>query len=105
MNKRAYSYYRDQNEESIEMQRKVTRNFAKENGIDIIGEYIDRTKTGSGIERDSYQEMLSDLDKNSDVTCILVHKTDRLHRNVKISLDTISGLDEKGIKIIATGIK
>ncbi len=66
-NKRAAAYYRhsaqDRQENSVEIQQDQVRQFAEDNTIEIVEEYIDRGKTGLITEgREAFQRMLHDVE-------------------------------------------
>lgn len=71
-----------QTEQSIEGQLKICYEYAKENNIQIIHEYIDRAHTGTESEhRYNFQKMIKDSNKKRfDV--ILMYKFDRFMRDV-----------------------
>ena len=52
-----------QREQSIEGQLQICHDFAKANGYIVIGEYIDRAKTGTTDNRTSFQQMIADSDR------------------------------------------
>lgn len=62
---RAVAYYRhsaqDRQENSVEIQQDQVRQFARENDIKIVREFIDRGKSGLSTDgRDAFNEMISD---------------------------------------------
>lgn len=97
-----YSSHNQDNGNSISAQKSAIQKFAKENQIKIVETYIDKAKTGTNTNRENYQKMLCDLEKHSDVKCIVVHLFDRLHRNAKEQLDMIHELNSKKIRIRTT---
>ena len=58
----------NQTEQSIEGQIRVCREFAQRNGIVIVGTCIDRATTGTNDNREQFQKMLKDSDKNRSIT-------------------------------------
>lgn len=54
----------NQREESIEGQIRDCRAYAEYNGIDIVGEYIDRAFSAKTDDRPDFQRMVSDSSKN-----------------------------------------
>ena len=69
-----------QREESIEAQVRACKNYAKNNNLVIIDEYIDRAKSATTDNRPEFQRMIEDSNlKMFDV--VLVHKLDRFARN------------------------
>lgn len=84
--KTAVAYYRYssemQTENSIEAQRDAVQRYARENGITIIKEFIDREKSGKTDNRPEFLEMISALKKGTlKVDYVLWHKFDRFARN------------------------
>ncbi len=69
-----------QNEQSIDGQLRVCKDYAEKNGIFIIDEYIDKAVTGTNDDRKAFQKMLSDSDKKV-WDYVLVYKLDRFSRN------------------------
>lgn len=53
-----------QTEQSIEGQVRVCMEYAERNDIVIVGTYIDRAMTGTNDNREQFQKMLKDSDKN-----------------------------------------
>lgn len=60
-----YSSYR-QDERSIEGQLEDCMKYAESNGLMVVGEYIDRAKSGTEAEhREEFQKMIRDSEKNA----------------------------------------
>lgn len=77
----------NQREESIEGQIRDCRAYAEYNGIEIVGEYIDRAFSAKTDDRPDFQRMIADSAKKLfDV--VLVWKLDRFARNAMILLST-----------------
>ena len=67
---------------SIPAQISTIKSFALNNGIEIIGEYLDEGKSARTTDRPQFQRMISDAKrKDKPFSIILVHKTDRFARN------------------------
>ena len=49
-----------QNEQSIEGQLRICRQYAEQNGLTILDTYIDRAMTGTNDNRPDFQRMLKD---------------------------------------------
>lgn len=93
-----------QTEDSIEAQLRACREYAASSGLSIVGVYTDEAISGKGTktaERRQYQKMLRDCDK-SQFSVILIHKYDRIARNLGEHVNLESKLKEKGITLIAT---
>lgn len=69
-----------QREESIEGQLRVCYEYAKNNNITVIGEYIDKALTGKNDNRPDFQRMLRDCEKGR-FDCVIMWKMDRFARN------------------------
>lgn len=91
---------------SLNAQEQAIKKFAKENDIKIVGDYMDVAKSGTSIKsRGGYLKMMSDLEKHPEVSYILTHNLDRLHRNAREQLNMIYELKAKGIGILtASGL-
>ena len=74
-----------QNETSIEMQRAEIEKFAEKEGIEIIGEYIDRGKSGGTDERDGLKNMMADIENGKiKPNFLIIYKIDRFFRNEEL---------------------
>lgn len=90
----------NQREESIEGQIRDCRTYAAYNGIDIVGEYIDRAFSAKTDDRPDFQRMVSDSSKKLfDV--VLVWKLDRFARNRYDSAFYRYTLRKNGVKLIS----
>lgn len=69
-----------QNEQSIEGQLRDCYAYAKHEGIQIVGEYIDRAITGRTDDRPEFQKMI-DSSKCKQFDFVIVWKLDRFARN------------------------
>ena len=54
----------NQREESIEGQLRECKRYAQDNGITVVGEYIDRAISGKTDNRASFQKMIRDAEKD-----------------------------------------
>ncbi len=69
-----------QREESIEGQIRECREFAEKNGLNIIGEYVDKALTGRTDKRPDFQRMLRDSERGV-FKAVICWKMDRFARN------------------------
>ena len=75
-----YSAGPHQTEQSIEGQVRECKRYAQQNGITIVGEYIDRKISGTTDNREQFLRMIADSRKHLfDV--VITYKTDRFSRN------------------------
>lgn len=93
-----------QSEESIDAQVRACRDYAAAKGFNIVEVYADEAVSGKGSKtasRAKYQKMLRDCNKGTFDT-ILIHKYDRIARNVGEHVNLTAKLQEKGVTLIAT---
>lgn len=89
-----------QTEQSIEGQLRDCHEFARRNGLSIVGEYIDRALTGRYADRPDFQRMITDAAKRQ-FTQIIVWKLDRFARNRYDSAIYKHKLRQHGVKVIS----
>lgn len=89
-----------QNEQSIEGQLRVCHEFAKREGITVVGEYIDRALTGRSDDRPDFQRMISDAKKKA-FQFVIVYKLDRFARNRYDSAIYKHKLKQCGVKLLS----
>ncbi|MGN1201349.1 MAG: recombinase family protein [Candidatus Caccovivens sp.] len=89
-----------QNEQSIDGQLRVCKDFADRNDIFIVQTYIDKAMTGTNDERDAFQQMLKDSDKKT-WDFVLVYKLDRFSRNKYEMAIHRKHLKDNGVKILS----
>jgi len=89
-----------QREESIEGQIRMCTEYAKRNGIEIVGTYIDRAKSARTDKRPQFRKMAEDSDSGL-FDAILVWKLDRFSRNQIDSAVYKKLLSKNKIKILS----
>ena len=89
-----------QNEASIEGQLRECLEYANFNGIEVIGNYIDRAQSAKTDHRPEFQRMIKDSYKRP-FDCILVWKLDRFARNRYDSAYYKNILKKNGVKVIS----
>ena len=89
MNNNAVIYARfsssGQNEQSIESQIRICREFAEKQGYNIANIYSDKARTGTNDSRPSFQRMIKDA-ANGAFQYIIVYMFDRFARNRRDSI-------------------
>ncbi len=93
-----------QTEDSIEAQVRACKDYAAVKGYNIIDVYSDEAVSGKGSKtanRTQYQRMLRDCKKGTFNT-ILIHKYDRIARNVGEHVNLTAKLQDMNIELIAT---
>ena len=89
-----------QNEQSIEGQIKVCREFAQREGYIIVGEYIDRAVSGKTDNRPQFQKMIADSARRS-FEVIIVYQIDRFARNRYDSATNKAKLKKNGVRVLS----
>ena len=65
---------------SIETQRTILQQFAKDNDLHVVGEYIDDGWSGTNFERPNFKRMMTDVDAGR-VNCIVTKDLSRFGRD------------------------
>ncbi len=68
---------------SIPAQREACTKLIQEKGWTFVDEYSDRGESAVSVKRAQLQEMLSRIKKDKDIDAIIIHKIDRLARNLE----------------------
>ena len=105
---KAYAYARVSSEAqaekgtSIQSQLELMRNYAKQNGITILKEFVDEAESATTDRRPEFQEMVSLCRDNvQGVDAILVWKLSRFARNRIDSVVYKKLLSKQGIRVIS----
>lgn len=90
-----------QNEQSIEAQIRICKDFAKSKGLNVINIYPEKARTGTNDNRPAFQRMISDA-KSGTFQYIIVYMMDRFARNRRDSIMYKEMLKEKyGIRVLS----
>ncbi len=89
-----------QNEQSIETQIAHCTEYAKKNGFNIVGEYVDKAKTGKNDNRESFQKMIEDS-KKGFFNYVIIYKIDRFARNRYDSAMNKNKLKKNNVKVLS----
>lgn len=102
MNAVIYARYssHSQTEQSIEGQLRDNYAWAKQQGITVVGEYIDRALTGTKDARPDFQRMIEDAAKRQ-FEMVIVWKLDRFARNRYDSAIYKAKLKKFGVKVVS----
>ena len=90
----------NQRQESIFHQVEKIKQYANDNGIEIVESYIDEAESGTTDQRTNFLKMINDA-PTASWKYIVVYKMDRLSRNVSDALNYKKHLANLGIKIIS----
>ena len=85
---------------SIEAQRRAMREFAREQRWEIVREYVEEGFTARTDQRPQFQILLRDA-RLRLFNGLLVHKLDRLYRNLSQLLTLVNTLEQQGITLIS----
>lgn len=102
MNAVIYARYssHSQTEQSIEGQLRDNYAWAKQHGITVVGEYIDRHLSGTKDQRPDFQRMISDAAKRQ-FELVIVWKLDRFARNRYDSAIYKAKLKKFGVRVVS----
>ncbi|MCX4257792.1 MAG: recombinase family protein, partial [Oscillospiraceae bacterium] len=89
-----------QSEQSIEGQLYDCYGYAKQHGIKVLREYIDRAMTGKNDDRPAFKEMIADSAKEQ-WDYVLVWKLDRFARNTMDSAINRRELKKNGVRLLS----
>ena len=89
-----------QREESIDVQLRACREYAVHKELNIVGVYADEAVSGKTANRSQYQKLLRDCQRG-DFSVILIHKYDRIGRNLGEHVNLTAKLDKLGVQLIA----
>ena len=90
-----------QNEQSIEAQVHICKEYAENKGLEVVNLYTDKARTGTNDARPAFQKMISDAQLGT-FQYIIVYMFDRFARNRRDSILYKEMLKEKyGIKVIS----
>lgn len=65
---------------SIEAQLNAIKQYCKNEGIELVAQYVDEARSGTNDKRPNFQRMISDSSSGA-FSCIIVHKLDRFSRD------------------------
>jgi site-specific DNA recombinase len=84
---------------SLESQREKIKNFCVNNGIILLGMYVD-TFSGKNFIRPEFEKSYKFLKENKeDIDLFLTIKTDRFTRDVKTGLETFDEIKKLGVEV------
>ena len=90
-----------QNEQSIEGQIRICKEYAENNGFTVVKTYTDKARTGTNDSRPEFQRMIKDAD-NGQFEYIIVYMFDRFARNRRDSIMYKEMLKQDyGIRVIS----
>lgn len=89
-----------QNEQTIEGQIRVCREYAQQHKINVVRVYTDKHKTGTDVNRPQFQKMIADSATGA-FDCVIVYMIDRFARNRYYSTMYNFQLMQNGVKLLS----
>ena len=90
-----------QTENSIEAQKMAIEKYAANNGFQIVGEYIDRAKSGMTTKgRSEFLRMIADS-ATDEFNYVIVHKMDRFARNINDATTYIAEMARNDVMLVS----
>ena len=86
---------------SIPAQREACGRHIDSLGGAVIGEYVDRGESARSASRPQLQAMLARIAEERDVDAVVVHKVDRLARNLEDHVAIQGALRRYGVRLIS----
>lgn len=92
---------RDQTEEgfSIPAQREACSRYAADHGWEIVDEYVDRGESARSAHRPRLQALLTRITEDGDIDAVIVHKVDRLARNMEDHIAIRAAFKRHGVAL------
>ncbi len=84
---------------SIPAQAEACRRFLADRGWELADEYVDRGESARTADRPQLQAMLARLSEDPGIDCLVVHKLDRLARNLEDHAAVRAALRKAGVQL------
>jgi site-specific DNA recombinase len=84
---------------SIPAQAEACRRFIADRGWELADEYVDRGESARTADRPQLQAMLARLAEDPTIDCLVVHKLDRLARNLEDHAAVRAALRKAGVQL------
>jgi DNA invertase Pin-like site-specific DNA recombinase len=84
---------------SIPAQAEACRRFIADQGWELADEYVDRGESARTADRPQLQAMLARLAEDPSIDCLVVHKLDRLARNLEDHAAVRAALRKAGVQL------
>ena len=86
---------------SIPAQREACTRHIRDAGWDLVDEYADRGESARSADRPALQAMLARIAEDRDVDAVVVHKIDRLARNMEDHVAIRALLRRRGVALVS----
>jgi DNA invertase Pin-like site-specific DNA recombinase len=87
-------------EQNVENQLSQLRQFCRNRGFEVYGEYVDEGQSGTSEKRPAFSQLLADARK-AKFNCVLVWKLDRFSRSLQHLLNVLSELKNRNVDFIS----
>jgi site-specific DNA recombinase len=86
---------------SIPAQREACTRHIRDAGWDLVDEYVDRGESARSADRPALKEMLARIAEDRDADAVVVHKIDRLARNMEDHVAIRALLRRRGVALVS----
>lgn len=86
---------------SIAAQAEACRRFVADKGWELVDEFVDRGESARTADRPQFQLMLNRLAEDGSVRYLVVHKLDRLARNLEDHVSVRAMLRKAGVELVS----
>lgn len=86
---------------SIPAQREACARHVEDQGWTVVDEYVDRVESARSAHRPQLQAMLARIIEDCDVDIVVVHKVDRLARNMEDHVAIQASLRKCGVRLVS----
>jgi site-specific DNA recombinase len=86
---------------SIPAQREACVRHLRDQGWDLVDEYVDRGESARTVDRPELKAMLGRIAEDGDVDAVVVHKIDRLSRNMEDHVAIRALLRRRGVVLVS----
>jgi site-specific DNA recombinase len=91
---------KQENNTSIDLQKEIIQNYCNLYNHELL-EIISDVKSGSQVENRNLKALLDKVNNSSDIEGIIIHKLDRLSRNLKDGLNILHSFDKNNKALIS----
>ena len=103
--RKAVAYMRyssdNQNENSIQYQRRAVVAYCIQHAVDLVDEYVDEAFSATTDKRPNFQKMILDAQENPEWDMVLVYDLSRFARNNSDAIKYTELLEDRGIEIVS----
>jgi len=86
---------------SIPAQREACQRFLEQKGWDLAGEFVDAGESARSADRPALQEMLTAVADDPAIKFVVVHKVDRIARNLEDHAGIRAALSKSGARLVS----